>query len=196
MSVNGQVEETEGAMEGALEFTGASKIIFKEFNHYCNEFWCFLPYTLSFWLKYEDVTSQDILALGDFVRVTQTSSTPTDHVSIALSTSNKTCQTSFFVPTEVWSHIIIASKDESISIYLDGRLMESSTTLQCTLKSSYINEEKFDLVAGGSGDVNFNLDDVRLLFDVQLNDTLHYYKEKTGIKEIFHHVCFARERAG
>lgn len=177
-NATGKVNEIEGAMEGAVELKGDGQIFFQQFNSYCKDNWCFPLYTLSFWLKYEEVASQDILAFGDLVKVSQTSSTPTEHVSIEFNSPTQKCQTNLFVPTEVWSHILVTANRSFISLYLDGRLLADSANLQCTTVSEDYPEINF--AAGGSGDVHFALDDVRVLFDVLTYDTVRFYKEKIG----------------
>ena len=177
-NATGEVSEIEGVMEGAMELKGDGEIFFQQFNSYCKDSWCFPLYTLSFWLKYEEVASQDILAFGDLLKVSQTSSTPTDHVSIQFDSSTQNCETNFFVPTEVWSHILVTVNRGFISLYLDGRLLANSTNFQCTTVSA--DYPQINFAAGGSGDVNFALDDVRVLFDVLPNDTVRFYKEKIG----------------
>lgn len=180
-STTGAINEAEGAMDGAVELTGDGKIIFQQFNSYCKNIWCYPFYTLSFWLKYEDVASQDIFAFGDLVKVTQTSSTPTDHLSIELNSPTQTCHINFFVPTEVWSHIIVAFNRDVITLYLDGRVF--ATNPACTQRAE--DHPDVNLVAGGSGDVHFALDDVRVLFDARpLYDTVRSYKKKTGMTSL------------
>ena len=180
ISVTGDVKEIEGAIQGAAGLKGDGQIVFQQFKSYCRDSWCFPFFTLSFWLKYEEVASQNILAFGDLVRIVQTSSTPTDHVSIVFNSPTQNCKTDFFVPTEVWSHILVTVSHGFITLYLDGRLLANSTNLQCTtIDPRDYPEINFD--AGGSGDVNFALDDVRVLFDVLLKDTVRFYKNKVGM---------------
>ena len=179
MSTIGSLNDIEGAMDGAIEVKQDGKIIFQKFNSYCDDIWCFPFYTLSFWLKYEELANQDILALGDLVKVTQTSSLPTDYLTIELNSTTEECFTSFFVPTEVWSHIIVTFNRGLTTLYLNGRVL--ATSLTCTQKTDMEDYSEVQLMAGGSGDVYFGLDDVRLLFDIQLHDTVRSYKEKTGM---------------
>ena len=96
LSTNGTLSDIEGVMDGAIGIKQDGKIIFQEFNSYCDNIWCFPFYTLSFWLKYEEVANQDILAFGDLVKVTQTSSSPTDYLSIELNSPTEECFTRFF----------------------------------------------------------------------------------------------------
>jgi hypothetical protein len=175
LSIIGTVNETDGVTDGAIELRKDGKIIFEQFNSYCKDTWCYPFYTLSFWLKYEEVANQDILAFGDLVKVTQKSSTPTDHLSIELNSPTQICHTSFFVPTEVWSHIIVTFIRDLITLYLDGRIV--STNLACTTKSDLADYPQVNLTAGGSGDVHFALNAVRVLFDVVHYDTLRSYQE-------------------
>ncbi|XP_028392900.1 uncharacterized protein LOC114517402 [Dendronephthya gigantea] len=182
-SVSGRVDKTEGAMDGAVRLKEDGKIIFRQFDNFCDDIWCFPYLTISFWLKYEEVVSQDILMFGDLVKVSQNSGTPEEHISFELNSAAQSCKASFFVPSGVWSHIIVTLVHDLMNLYFDGKLLNNSLHLQCTKRNELMDFPNINLVAGGSGNVDFALDDVRVLFDVLPNETVRWYKANTGIQQ-------------
>lgn len=181
LSISGRTDETKGVIDGAIELNRDGKIIFQQFDSFCDDIWCFPSFTISFWLKYEEVVSQDIFAFGDLVKVAQNSGTPEEHISVELNSAARSCQTSFFVPSEVWSHIIVTFNYDFMNLYFDGQLLANSSNLQCTQRNELMDFPEVGLIAGGSGNVAFALDDLRVLFDVLPNETVRSYKTKTGM---------------
>ena len=176
------MEETDGVIDGAVELKGNGKIVFQEVKSICLNAYCFPFYTVSFWLKYEEMTAQNILTFGDLLKFTQNKVTPENYISMELKSKTYRCVKNFFVPAEVWSHIIVVLNRDAMSLYLDGHLVARNINMSCVTQSLSLNYPQVSLMAGGSGDVNFGLDDVRMLFDVVPSDLIKLYKEKTGIQ--------------
>ena len=185
--IQGDVQvQTDGVFENCIALRGDAKIEFREINKLCDDKSGFTLYTLSFWFKYEEKSSQTIMSVGEFVNVTQSANAPDrEHISVQVNTAKKKCFTSFFVSSEVWSHIIVSVNElqGKMLVYLDGSIVANSSRFVCEEYAEFQIYKHASLVSGGNGDVDFVLDDVRLLFDVlEIPETVKIFKEKTGLE--------------
>ena len=184
--ISGDVQlESDGVLENCTALRGDGKIEFREIKRRCYYNWCYPFYTLSFWVKYEEMDSQNIISFGELVKVTQTAQTPKEHLSVEVNTAYRKCATSFFVPSEVWSHVIVSVKswEHIILVYLDGNIVADISHFECTDHPEVQNYFTFPFTVGGNSDVNFALDDVRILFDApEMSKTVESYKNKAGEK--------------
>ena len=133
--------------------------------------------------------SQNILSFGGLVKIIQGGGmAEEEQISVEVNSAYLTCSTEVFVPSTVWSHIIVSVRTwQGVrSVYLDGKLMANSSRFLCTSHDEVQDYDKPSLVAGGDGNVNFALDDVRLVFDgLEMPKIVESYKNITG-KDINH----------
>ena len=186
--ISGNVQvESDGVLGNCTALRSDGKIEFRTISRRCFNQWCYPFYTLSFWLKYEEMSSQNIMSFGELVKITQTTTTPEQHLSVVVNTATWICSTLLFVPCEVWSHLIVSVKtwEDVILVYLDGNIVANSSHFVCTNVADVQNYPVLPITAGGSGDVNFVLDDVRVVFDApQISKTVESYKNRTGKKRV------------
>lgn len=181
--ISGDVQlQSDGVIENCTVLRGNGRIEFREIKRRCNNKWCYPYHTLSFWLKYEEMDSQNIISFGELVKITQTAQTPKEHLSVEVKTAYWKCSTFFFVPSEVWAHVIVSVKawEGVVLVYLDGNIVANTSRFLCT-DHAVQNYKTNSLTAGDGGNVNFALDDVRLLFDArEISETVNSYKSRTG----------------
>ena len=176
--------QSDGVIENCTALRGDGKIEFQDVEERCDNPSSFPLYTLSFWLKYKEMNSQTIISVGKFLNITQSANAPDkEHISVEASTTKKKCVTSFFVPSQVWSHIIVSvnALKKTLLVYLDGSIVKNSSNFVCTDHNEVQSYENASLVSGGNGDVDFTLDDVRLLFDApEMSETIKSFTQETG----------------
>ena len=184
-SIAHSVKGIPGVIDQAIEQRGGSSSLAR-FSDQCFVGTCFPIYTLSFWLKYEEIseTYRSLLVFAPrFSISTKNDDALKNHLYVWSYVALRRCEFEVFAPAEIWTHLIFVVKDENFTVYLNGHEVEN-TTLQCTLLSqgpgSVINTK-----LGGSNGGNtktFAIDDLRLLFDAfPVDDTLEYYKTITGM---------------
>lgn len=177
--------QSDGVIENCTALREDGKIEFQGVKETCDSAASSFPmYTLSFWLKYEEMNSQTIISVGELLNITQSANIPDkEHISVEANNARKKCLTSFFVPSQVWSHIIVSANTlkDKLFVYLDGRIVKNSSQFTCTDHSETQSYENASLVSGGNGDVDFALDDVRLLFDApEMSETIESFTQETG----------------
>ena len=179
--------QSDGAIENCTALRGDGKIELRTFERGCYYDWCFPFHTLSFWLKHKEMDSQNIISFGKLINITQNGQTPEKDLSVEINTAYRRCSTYISVPSEVWAHIIVSVNawEGKMLVYVDGIVVSNNSHFLCVNHSNVQTFNEVSLIAGGSSDSHFSLDDVRLLFDVlELSETVESYRNRTGKEEL------------
>ncbi len=176
-----------GVINKAIQYTGNSESTLARPYDKCFTGKCFPKYTISFWLKYEEIsrTYQYMLSFGERLLVMQDMQyAPKDNLKVELYAALRKCDFKVFAPAEIWSHLIFVLNDENFAVYSNGREV-TNTTLDCSLSTVEPSHSRIELGESFSSSTqakHFAIDDLRLLFDaLSVDETLEYYKTITGM---------------
>lgn len=182
-SIANSVKGIPGVIDQAIEQRDGSTSLAR-FSDQCFVGTCFPIYTLSFWLKYGEISNTywSLLVFNPRFYIGQQNA-PKNHLYVWSYVALRKCEFEVFAPAEIWTHLIFVVKDENFTVYLNGHEVEN-TTLQCTLLSQGPGSAIHTKLGGSNGGntKTFAIDDLRLLFDAfPVDDTLEYYKTITGM---------------
>ena len=196
LSKQGNFVLIDGVVDQALEMSDGELIYFKQISRNCADVWCFPMYTISTWIKYKSRPAnslQTLFRLSPLLSIEQNHAFGENRVQISANTAQQRCTFSTFLPSNVWSHIVISAKPQFFSMYVDGHEVTTSAIMNCQQRGAD-DVTQVTVIAGRHDTFNIAIDDLRISFDaLDVTDTKRSYQLITGTVFV---DCDEREEGG